>query len=406
MNVRLISKIKKYPDAPGVYIIRDSRRRPLYIGKASSLKRRVLSYFQRPQETRLEQMLGQVSNIEIKKTDSVIEALFLENDLIKRYKPKYNVKLKDDKTFLGIFITKEDWPKVMPARITQKLPKGDFYGPFPSANQVREALQIIRKIFPFRVSCTPLSGKACFEYHLGQCPGVCAGKVAQKDYQKTISQIKLFLKGKKKSIIKELEKDMKNVAKNMDFEKAARIRDRIFALRHIQDVALIQEEDLHHPEDIPARIEAYDISNIAGSFAVGSMVVFSEGLVDKSQYRKFKISAKGRSSSGRQITGGTDDVASLKEVLSRRLNHSEWPYPDLILIDGGKGQVNGAREILKGCRLNIPVIGIAKGPERDKDELIGANNLSIDKKMLLRVRDEAHRFAIQYYRLRHRKNLK
>ena len=400
MNVRLISKIKKYPDAPGVYIIRDSRRRPLYIGKASSLKRRVLSYFQRPQETRLEQMLGQVSNIEIKKTDSVIEALFLENDLIKRYKPKYNVKLKDDKTFLGIFITKEDWPKVMPARITQKLPKGDFYGPFPSANQVREALQIIRKIFPFRVSCTPLSGKACFEYHLGQCPGVCAGKVAQKDYQKTISQIKLFLKGKKKSIIKELEKDMKTTAKNMDFEKAARIRDRIFALRHIQDVALIQEEDLHHPEDIPARIEAYDISNIAGSFAVGSMVVFSEGLVDKSQYRKFKIQiSKG-------WKRGANDIAALKEILSRRLNHSEWPYPDLILIDGGKGQVNGAREILKGCRLNIPVIGIAKGPERDKDELIGANNLSIDKKMLLRVRDEAHRFAIQYYRLRHRKNLR
>ena len=400
MENKLISKIKKYSDSPGVYLMRNSRRRPLYIGKASSLKRRVLSYFQRPQETRLEKMLGQVSNIEIKKTDSVIEALFLENDLIKKYKPKYNVKLKDDKTFLGIFITREDWPKVMPARVTQKLPKGDFYGPFPSANQVREALQIIRKIFPFRVSCTPLSGKACFEYHLGQCPGVCAGKVAQKDYQKTIRQIKLFLKGKKKSIIKELEKDMKTAAKNMDYEKAARIRDRIFALKHIQDVALIQEEDLHHPEDIPARIEAYDVSNISGSFAVGSMVVFREGLVDKSQYRKFKIQVS------ETWKKGADDVAALKEIIARRFNHQEWPYPDLILIDGGKGQVNGVREILKGYRLNIPVIGIAKGPERDKDELIGVNNLSFDKKLLLRLRDEAHRFAIQYYRLRHRKNLK
>jgi len=400
MNNQLISKIKKFPDTPGVYIMRDSRRRPLYIGKASSLRRRVISYFQRPQETRIEQMLAQVSNIDLQKTDSVIEALFLENDLIKKYQPKYNVRLKDDKTFLGIFITKEDWPRIFPARITQKLPKGEFYGPFPSANQVREALQIIRKIFPFRVSCTPLSGKACFEYHLGMCPGVCAGKVSRKDYQKTIHQIKLFLRGKKKRVIKELEKEMKQAAKDMEFEKAAKLRDKIFALRHIQDVALIQEEDLRHPEDIPARIEAYDVSNIHGAFAVGSMVVFTEGLMDKSQYRKFKIQIS------KSWKKGADDIAAFKEILSRRLNHTEWSYPDLILVDGGKGQVNGALEILRARRLNIPVVGIAKGAERNKDEVIGANNLAVDKKLLLRIRDEAHRFAIQYYRLRHRKNLK
>lgn len=395
MDEKIISKIKKFPDTPGVYIMRDKNRRPLYIGKASSLKRRVLSYFQRPQETRLEQMIAQISSVELKKTDSVIEALFLENDLIKKYKPKYNVKLKDDKTFLGIFITEEEWPRVMPARITQKLPKGEFYGPFPSAGQVREALQIIRKIFPFRVSCTPLSGKACFEYHLGQCPGVCAGKVEKKDYQKTIRQIKLFLHGKKKSVISELEKEMKVAAKNMNFEQAARLRDKIFALKHIQDVALITEEQMLYPQDIPARIEAYDISNISGAFAVGSMVVFTEGLIDKSQYRKFKIST----------VKGANDVAALKEVLDRRFNHTEWPMPDLIIIDGGKGQVNGAIEILKIRRLNIPVVGIAKGPDRDKNELIGANNLSFDKKLLLRVRDEAHRFAVEYYRLRHRKTI-
>ena len=395
-NVKLLPKIKKFPDSPGVYIMRDSHRRPLYIGKASSLKRRVLSYFQRPQETRIEQMLSQVQNIDTQKTDSVIEALFLENDLIKKYKPKYNVKLKDDKTFLGIFITKEDWPRVMPARLTQKLPKGEFYGPFPSAGQVREALQIIRKIFPFRVSCTPMSGKGCFEYHLGQCPGVCAGKMSIKDYQKTIRQIKLFLKGKKKSVILELEGDMRLAAKDTDFEKAAKLRDKIFALKHIQDVALITEENLQYPQDIPARIEAYDVSNISGAFAVGSMVVFSEGLIDKSQYRKFKIKS----------FEGSDDIRAIKEILDRRLNHKEWSYPDLILIDGGKGQVNGAKEIIKSRRLNIPIVGIAKGPNRDKDELIGAENLSIERKLLLRLRDEAHRFAIEYYRLRHRKNLK
>ena len=376
--------------------MRDKNRRPLYIGKASSIKHRVLSYWQRPQEMRIEKMLSQVSSINVKKTDSVIEALFLENDLIKKYQPKYNVKLKDDKSFLGIFINKEDWPRIIPARITQKLPKGEFYGPFPSAGQVREALQIIRKIFPFRVSCQPLSGKACFEYHLGMCPGVCAGKLSKEEYQNVIRQIKLFLKGHKKQVIKNLEKEMKLAAKNLNYEKAAKIRDQIFALKHIQDVALIKEEEIETASDIPFRIEAYDVSNISGAFAVGSMIVFTKGIIDKSQYRKFKI----------KTVPGANDIAMLKEILSRRLNHQEWPMPDLILIDGGRGQIYGAKDVLRARRLNIPIVGIAKGPNRDKNEIITDKNITIDKKLLLRVRDEAHRFAIQYYRLRHRKGLK
>ena len=200
-NLKLIEKIKKLPDTPGVYLMRDSRRTILYIGKATSLRHRVLSYFQRPQEARIEIMLGQVENIEIQRTDSVIEALLLESNLIKRYEPKYNVKLKDGKSYLGIYITKEDWPRVMPARATQKLPAGEFYGPFPSSKEVGDALQIIRKLFPFRVSCQPESGKACFEYHLGMCPGVCAGKITKQEYQETVKQKKLFMKGKKKEAI-------------------------------------------------------------------------------------------------------------------------------------------------------------------------------------------------------------
>ncbi|MEK7142648.1 MAG: UvrB/UvrC motif-containing protein [Patescibacteria group bacterium] len=391
---KLIAKIKEFADSSGVYIMRDLHRKPLYIGKASSLKRRVLSYFQQPHEIRLEQMLSQVQNIDVQKTDSVIEALFLESELIKKYQPKYNLKLKDDKTFLGILITNEDWPRIIPRRLNQKLLAGEFYGPFPSANQVRQALQIIRKIFPFRVACTPLSGKACFEYHLGMCPGVCAGKISKNDYQKTIHQIKLFLKGKKKNLIRELQKEMQILAKNLEFEKAARVRDRIFALKHLQDVALIQEENLPQ-NNIPSRIEAYDVSNIAGVFAVGSMVVFSEGLIDKSQYRKFKI----------KTVKGVNDIASIKEIIFRRLKHPEWILPDLIIVDGGRGQVNGVREVLKFHRLNIPVTGIAKGFKRHQDEIIADKNLSVDKKLLLRIRDEAHRFAIDYYRLRHRKNI-
>ena len=391
-DTKLVSKIKKFPDVSGVYIMRSSRRSPLYIGKASSLKKRVLSYFQSPQDNRLEKILDQVKTIDIRKTDSVVEALFLESDLIKKYKPKYNLKLKDDKTFLGIFITKEDWPRIMPARVTQKLPKGEFYGPFPSAGQVRQALQIIRKIFPFRVSCQPLSGRACFEYHLGMCPGVCSGKISKETYQKTIRQIKLFLKGHKKKVITDLKKQMKETAKKLDYENAAKIRDRVFALQHIQDVALITEDDLKEQENLPKKIEAYDVSHISGSFAVGSMVVFNNGLIDKGQYRKFKI----------KIAKKSDDVGAIKEILSRRLNHNEWPLPDFILIDGGKGQVSGASNVLKSRKLDIPVVGIAKGPDRNKNELIGKTD--IDKKLLLRLRDEAHRFAIQYYRLRHKKS--
>lgn len=401
-KLKLIEKVKKFPDSPGVYFMIGKNRNVLYIGKASSLRRRVLSYFQRPQEDRIEKMLSQVEKIQTQKTDSVIEALILENNLIKKYKPKYNIKLKDDKTFLGIFITDEDWPKVMPARITEKLPKGDFYGPFPSGGQVRDALQIIRKIFPFRYSCTPLSGKACFEYHMGLCPGVCAGKITKEEYKNTIKQIKLFLLGKKKQVILNIKKEMKTAAQKMEFERAAKLRDRIYALQHIQDVALISQDDLVLSEEkIYSRIEAYDISNISCAFAVGSMVVFTDGLIDKKEYRKFRIKNQEL-----RIKNGINDIGAIKEILSRRLVHKEWPYPNMILVDGGKGQVNGAMEIISEKKLDIPVIGIAKGPKRDRNDIINPKNIEIDKKLLIKIRDEAHRFAIQYYRLRHRRSLR
>lgn len=394
-KLELIQKIKKFPDSPGIYFMRGVRRQILYIGKATSLKRRVLSYFQRPQEERIEKMLSQVSTIDTQKTESVIEALLLENQLIKKNQPKYNVKLKDDKTYLGIFITKEDWPRVMPARLTEKLPQGEFYGPYPGSNDVREALQIIRKIFPFRYSCEPMSGKACFEYHMGLCPGVCTGKVEMKDYQATVNQIRLFMQGKKKTVIKLVEKQMRQAAKELKFEKAAKLRDQIFALKHIQDTSLILENTADE-KPMPKKIEAYDVSNISGLFAVGSMVVFAEGLIDKKQYRKFKIKS----------VQGADDVAMLKEVLTRRLNHPEWPYPELILVDGGRSQVNAFMQILLEHKLDIPVVGMTKGKDRKGTELIGIKNIDIDKKYLIRLRDEAHRFAITYYRNLHRKSLR
>lgn len=395
-KIKLVEKIKKFPDTPGVYVMRGLRREILYIGKATSLRHRVLSYFQRPQEARIELMLSQVLDIEIQRTDSVVEALLLENNLIKKLEPKYNIKLKDGKTYLGILVTKEDWPRVLPTRLNKTTPDGDFYGPFPSSKDVGDALQIIRKLFPFRVSCLPESGKACFEYHLGMCPGVCFGKVSKEEYKETVKQIKLFLSGKKKEAIKSLEKDMRLKSKDQEFEKAARLRDQIFALKHIQDVAMIRDEDLDGLKPIPTRIEAYDISNIGGEFSVGSMVVFTDGIIDKSQYRKFKI----------KTVQGADDAASIKEVLSRRMKHEEWKLPEIILVDGGKPQVNAAREVLSEFNIKIPIAGIAKGPKRDKNEIIAPDNIDIDKKLLIHLRDEAHRFALAYYRTLHQKSLK
>lgn len=401
-HIDLIEKIRKFPDTPGCYVMRSVKSEILYIGKATSLRHRVLSYFQRPQEGRIEIMLSQVAKIEIQRTDSVIEALLLENNLIKKYGPKYNVKLKDGKTYLGILVTDEDWPRVMPARSTQKLPKGEFFGPFPSSKEVGAALQILRKLFPFRVACIPESGKFCFEYHLGMCPGVCGGKIAKNDYQENIRQLRLFLHGQKKRVVSTLEKEMKKKSLDLDFESAAKIRDQVFALRHIQDVALIRDESLDDLKPVPARIEAYDISNIGGEFSVGSMVVFTEGVIDKNEYRKFKI----------KTVQGADDIASLQEIILRRLKHQEWPYPNLILVDGGRGQVNGAKEIIKNFNLDIPIIGIAKGAQRKRNDIIADSSTSsgqvidIDKKILVRLRDEAHRFAIEYYRKLHRKALK
>lgn len=232
-NVKLIEKIKKFPDTPGVYLMRDSHRSILHIGKATSLRHHILSYFQKPPDAKIKKMLDQIQAIEIKQTDSVIESFLLESNLIKKYKPKYNTKLENSKISLGILVTKEDWPRVLPARPTKKLPIGEFYGPFPSKDEVGEVLQTLRKIFPFRVSCQPLSGKACFEYHLGMCPGVCAGKLTKKEYQKTIQSIKMFLHGRKKQVIKSLSQEMRQQSKDLNFEKAAKIRDQIFALKHI-----------------------------------------------------------------------------------------------------------------------------------------------------------------------------
>ena len=415
-------QLKKLPDTPGVYIFKNAKGEVVYVGKATSLKRRVSSYWhgRRAGFRPIEQMIEEVGHIETRKTGTVIEALILEAALIKKYWPRYNVVQRDDKSFLYVGITRDEFPRVVLVRgldaergkARQKI-FAHIFGPFTSARSLRTALDIMRKIFSWS-DCAPLvSGKrprACFYEHLGLCPGVCTGKITAQEYRKIIRRFVLFFQGKRSALIKQMRVDMARAARVEDFEAAARLRNQLTSLEHIQDIALIQREDGHGFVDSFARktsgntlrgmpfyrIEAYDISNISGTSAVGSMTVFENGVSAKQEYRKFKI----------KTVEGANDVAMMREVLLRRFQHPEWRFPDLVVIDGGKPQVNAARAVWRELKLLIPLMGIAKGLTRKRDEFILASRnekliqfLRLYPHLVKQVRDEAHRFAVQYHRV-------
>ena len=399
------------PEFSGVYIMKDARGNILYIGKAVNLKRRVTSYFTRPHDLRIENLVKNIKNIEYKTTDSAIEALILEAALIKQYQPPFNVQEKDDKSFLYVGITKETFPRVMLIRgkeFTEEKKKNFIagFGPFVSSGSLKEVLRIMRRIFPWNdhspkeIELSTKRGKSCFNYHIGLCPGTCIGAVKKSDYARTTKNILLFLSGEKKKIKRNLEKEMSRASGSLEFEKAEKIKRQLFALDHMQDVAVISEDSLKignsKSRTSKKRIEGYDISNISGKNATGSMVVFGGESPEKAAYRKFAIKKK----------NSPDDTGMLEEVLERRLNHGEWPLPDLILIDGGVGQVNAAKEILKERGIRIPVIGMVKGRDRKGTDIVGNIPTWAKHNVLVRVRDEAHRFAVKYHReLRNRKFL-
>jgi excinuclease ABC subunit C len=385
----MIKPPKNLPDSAGVYLFKDKTGQVIYVGKAASLKTRVSSYW-RNGDVKAQSQVDEAVAVDFITTPTVIEALILEANLIKKYSPKYNIKGKDNKTFLYVAFPKADFPT--PVLIREQDLTASWYpsvfGPFTSASSIRIALTILRGIFPW--GCDKLRSKPCFYYQIKRCPGVCAGLADKKKYQKTIKNLIMFFEGKKEKVIKNLEKEMVMLSKQENFEDAAILRDQINALNHIKDVALIRED--YPQEKIEQRIEGYDISNISGKMAVGSMVVFTNNEPDKNEYRKFKI----------KTVSGVNDTAMLAEVLERRFSHPEWKFPNLILIDGGTGQVNSAKKVLKKLNIKIPVAGIAKGPKRKNNILVcSASDRRIFQKnhrLLLRVRDEAHRFAIKYHR--------
>lgn len=393
------------PETPGVYLMAGKHGEILYIGKAGNLKRRVSSYFLRPHEYRIQKLASEIKKINFKRTDTALEALILESTLIKKHQPPFNVLLKDDKSFPYVEITNEPFPRVLLTRgHDAKNPKHTYFGPFTSAGNLREALKILRRIFPWSVHEVTSDmgqgtrGRPCFDYEIGLCPGTCVDAISRADYLKNIRAIKLIFRGKKRELVRGLKRDMRNASKALEFEKADELKRQIFALKHIQDTALINESDMgHETSDTGLRIEGYDISNITGTSAVGSMVVFRGNQPDKNEYRKFKIKTIHQS----------DDVGMLREMLRRRFARARegsappaggWTLPALILIDGGKPQVHTARNVLAEFGIEIPVVGIAKGPTRKKNEFIGAIPHRISPQTLIRVRDEAHRFAINYHR--------
>ncbi len=404
----MIKNIKKLPDTPGVYFFKDAKGGILYIGKATSLRSRVRSYFSSDiMSTRgplLAAMLENAKKVDFIQTDSVLEALLLEAELIKKHKPKHNTDLKDDKSFNFVVITKEDFPRVLLVRgrtlvTSYQLPVISYqFGPFPNGGILREAMKLVRKIFPFRDTCAlppaGRQGKSCWNAQIGLCPGVCSGAITKQEYAKTIRNIALFFKGRKKDLVKKLEREMKDFAKKEKFEKAAEIKKTLFALSHIRDVSLLKNNARSNFayakfDSRQFRIECYDVAHISGAFTVGAMTVVEDGEAKKSEYRKFKI----------QKAQGVNDTAHLREVLERRLGHPEWRFPNLIAVDGGVAQKNAAEGALFRYGIVIPVLGVVKDERHRPRKIIGDQKLArkYEKEILL-GNAEAHRFAIAYHR--------
>lgn len=404
----------KLPKNTGVYCFK-SGRDFLYIGKAANIKERVGNHLERP-SYRDGLFINQTKKIGYVKTDSEIEALILEANLIKKYQPRYNVVWRDDKNYFYIGMTREDFPRIFIFHQTKE--NADYIGPFVDGAALKKTLKILRKVFPYR-TCRTLPKHPCLWYQLERCPAPCllrsqtfqqipSGKTQiKKDYRRNVKNIFKLLQGKKNQLLKDLKREMKKASGEKRFETAGGIRDQIQSLEKVISHAQVFESDKteNQPEwgktqkiiqeilkikNYISRIEAYDVSNIQGKEATGSLITFIQSRPAKAYYRRFKI----------RIAGKPDDTAMIKEILRRRLKHKEWPYPDLILIDGGKAQLNVAKKTVEN---KIPVVALAKRENKlyieNRKKPISLKNLPREiSNLILQLRDEAHRFAISYHR--------
>ena len=431
------------PDAPGVYLMKDVSGRILYIGKAKSLKKRLGSYIKTGLSGKVLKLMSCVSGIDYRLSPSESMALLLEASLIHKYKPKYNVSWRDDKSFPLVKITQGPFPAVYVTRKKEQ-DAASYFGPYTNAALLKEALKIIRCYFPYR-SCPVLPKKACIYYRLKLSPAPCIGRINRLEYARTIKQIRLILEGKSDTLIKELSRRMHGKAREQKFEEAAALRDKLIALStfappqvYTPQAGVKELKEIIGLTVAPRRIEAFDVSNIFGRQASASMVSFYNGLADKAHYRRFRI----------KTVKESNDYQMLAEAVFRRykrVKEENLPLPDLILIDGGKGQLSAAKKELELLGLDIPVISLAK-----KEELIytlgrpkpggggwasdspnhkpggggwasdspnhkpGGGGLPSDRqshiplrlksnawalRLLQHIRDESHRFALSYHHI-------
>lgn len=414
----LKEKIKQLPDSPGVYMMKDDNGFILYIGKAGNIRKRVSSYFypNRKLNQRLEAMVGKVNDISYISTFTEAEALIYENSLIKKLSPKYNVALKDGKTYPQLKLTlNEKFPRLFITR-QRKKDGAAYFGPYADARLLRDAVKILRQVFPLR-SCTKLAKRLCLEYHIKQCLGPCVGKIDEKNYAEIVSELKLFLEGKREELLKRLSEKMRESAGREDFEEAARIKNRIEALASIREKTvrynpLDETFELKNIVGVKGpldTIEAFDVSNIMGEEAVGSVISFYKGRPKKCDYRRFRIKA----------VSGIDDYAMMRELVRRRyerLIKEKRGLPDLVVVDGGKGHLSVAiGELEKLGLMSLPAIGIAKPARREdgfgrsggefehvylkgKADPVILPEGSKALHLLERIRDEAHRFALSYHK--------
>jgi excinuclease ABC subunit C len=408
MNNNLKNKIASVPDASGVYLFKDSQGQIIYVGKAKSLKKRLNSYLGRDLSSKTIALMSNVNDVEYRLTPTESLALLLEASLIRQHKPKYNVSLRDDKSFPLVKITHEEFPAVCITR-KRKLDTARYFGPYTNAGLLREALKIIRRSFPYR-SCRKLPKKACIYYRLSLSPAPCIGKISKGEYAKTIEDIRLILEGKTQDLIKRLSQNMVLKSKEHRFEEAAQIRDQVNALGTISQSKVSfsrqdQIQDLKRLlklDKLPNRIEAFDISNIFGKEACGSMVSFYMGLSDKNQYRRFRI----------KTVKAIDDYGMLREVIQRRysrLLRENLPLPDLVLIDGGRSHLLTADKEIKKLGISLPLVSIAKDEENiympARANAIKLNQDTPGLNLIRRIRDEAHRCALSYHQVLRRKRI-
>ena len=404
---KIDKKVKSLPDLPGVYMFLGTKGKILYVGKARSLRKRVMSYFRagRARDARLELLVSQVRDIKFIRASSEAEALIYEAGLIKDHRPRFNIELKDDKSYPFLKLTvNEKYPRLFMTR--RRLNDGAiYYGPYTNVKLLKRALSFMKKVFPLR-TCVRLHKRVCLEYHIGQCVGPCEKKISDREYREIVEQAKAFLEGRKDELMDSLKSEMLRCSKKKQYEKALMVKNRIEALtavRQMHDTAkypiygeLDELQNALGLSSVPERIECFDVSNIAGDEAVGSMVAFKGGRPDKNNYRKFRI----------RDVKGIDDYSMIREVVRRRylrLLKEKKALPDVVLIDGGKGHLAVAKDELSKLGLErMAVASIAKEYNHLYSSLRDHPiRLSPGSRLLLlvqRIRDEAHRFAITYHR--------